>query len=240
MGAYQHDLSNPPVVGGRRNPLPPDDTCRCAAIQVSPRFLRPLVRRALGADRVPQISEKDLHPEVDRVVSALLSLQQTVAESRARNGTAVRIAFTGPRRDGDDFRSELSVRLDQEEVFRGTLGLSGVWRRGKVSFAHAVIGAVELLYLHLPELASRHGTEVDLRIGVIELVGTAANLETVNRMTADEIAGAIAQKKNDGGGPTCQPSGPFDPLAMFGAFPSSGYGYFHGPSGELREEPLRK
>jgi hypothetical protein len=239
MGAYKFDPLNPPVMGGgKRQPLKPGGTCDCGVIYLAPRFLRPLVHRIVSPAKVPTVTEKDLHPNVDRVVSALLNLQEATADSAARNGKAVRIAFAKPARTGDDFGVDLTIRVGDENVFTGHLVARDVWKRGKISFAHAVIGAIELLYLHLLENAPRNLPQVDMRLGILEISGRASGLGTVNDLIQQEIAAAMAQQQNEPGG-TCQP-GPFDPLAIYGAFPSSGFGYFHGIRAEMVEQRFER
>jgi len=183
------------------------------------------------------VTENDLHPNVDRVVSALLNLQEATADSKARNGKAVRIGFEKPARAGDDFGVELTIRVGDELVFSGHLAARDVWKRGKISFAHAVIGAIELLYLHLLEIAPRNQTDVDMRLGILELAGRASGLATVNDMIQQEIVIALQQQQDEPGGGTCEP-GAFDPLALFGAFPSSGFGYFNGLRAAMVEQRL--
>jgi hypothetical protein len=236
MGAYKFDPANPPVMGAKRQPLKPKD-CECAALRIAPRMLRPLVKRLLIPTRAPTVTEKDLHPNVDRVVSALLNLQEATADSTARNGKGVRIAFAKPARTGDDFGVDLAIHVGDANVFTGHLAARDVWRRGKISFAHAVIGAIELLYLHLLEIAPRNVTEVDMRMGILELSGRASDLATINDLIQQEIAMAMQQQQNDPGGGTCEP-GAFDPLALYGAFPSSGFGYFHGIRAAMVEQRL--
>jgi hypothetical protein len=239
MGAYKFENANPPVMGGFRGPINKDPDCHCAAIRLAPRFLRPLVSRVLSPASIPTVTEKDLHPEVDRVIGALLNLQEATARSKARNGKEVRIAFTKPARTADDFGVDVTIAVGEANVFAGHLATREVWKRGKISFAHAVIGAIELLYLHLLETASRNGGEVDMRLGIVELAGRASDVGSVRDMVQQEIAIALQQQQNDPGGGTCEP-GPFDPLALYGTFPSSGFGYFHGLRAAMAEQPLTR
>jgi len=240
MGAYKFENANPPVMGGFRGPINKDPDCHCAAIRLAPGFLRPLVSRVLAPASIPTVTEKDLHPEVDRVVGALLNLQEATARSKSRNNKEVLIAFTKPARTGDDFGVDVTIALGGADVFAGRLIARNVWKRGRISFAHAVIGAIELLYLHLLETASPDATGVDMRLGIVELAGRSSNVGAVRDMVQQEIAIALAQQQqNDPGGGTCEP-GPFDPLALYGTFPSSGFGYFHGLRAAMVEQPLTR
>src|SRR5262245_11796461 len=129
MGAYKFENANPPVLGGFRGPINKDPDCGCGSVHLAPRFLRPLVRRIVLPATMPTVTEKDLHPEVDRVVSALLNLKDATARSKARNGKEVGIAFTKPARTGDDFGMDVTIAVGGANVFAGRLVARNVWKR---------------------------------------------------------------------------------------------------------------
>ena len=116
MGAYQYGDAQP-VLDGKRRPIPEPGgpICKCVAVQASPSFLRPLVRRLLP-DTTITVTEQSLHPEVNRISTSLLSLQDTTSEYRTRVGIVLRISFTGVERRGDDLQSKLNVAIDNREV----------------------------------------------------------------------------------------------------------------------------
>lgn len=196
--------------GGRRNPLPPtnDDTCRCAAIHAAFFFLKRAVKRLFSPRDLSVITEKNLNPNVDRVVSALLELKAAGSATRARNGMSVRIAFHGSKREGDNFETGVRIAVVEQDVFVGKLKVHPARRRGKVSFAHAVSAATELLLMHLSELAGRTETPVDMRLGILELSGRTSNLPVLNESTARAIEAVLAQQQRQDGG-TCGIGIPF-------------------------------
>ena len=239
MGAYQFGDAQP-VLEGRRRPIPPVDDkgpCdRCDALRASPRFLRPLVKRLLP-DRTITVTEQSLHPEVNRIATSLLGLQDTASEYRTKAGIALRIAFAGVERRGDDLQSKLNVSIDNREVFAGRLRVLSAYSRGKVTFAHTVVGAVDVLYLHLLEMAVRKESTGALRLGVLDIEGTMSNPDFVQD-TVTKIFLQQQQDPGDTGGGECTPS--VDPIPYYGLFPSAGFGYFFGYDGKLVDTPLEK
>src|SRR5262245_46890680 len=118
MGAYKFGDAQP-VLDGRRRPIPPpDEDCGCRSVQASPAFLRPLVRRLVPIKTIT-VSEQSLHPEVNRIATSLLGLQDTMSEYRTRVGIVLRISFAGVERKGEDLQSKLNVSIDNREVFAG-------------------------------------------------------------------------------------------------------------------------
>ena len=140
---------------------------RCVALRASPRFLRPLVRRLLP-ERTITVTEQSLHPEVNRIATSLLELQDTASGS-PRRGIVLRISFAGVERRGDDLQSKLNVSIDNREVFSRRLRVLAAYSRGKVTFAHTVVGAVDVLYLHLLGMAVRKEPTGSLRLGVLDI-----------------------------------------------------------------------
>ena len=121
MGAYKFGDAQP-VLDGLRRPIPEPgkEKCKCVAVQASPRFLRPLVRSLLP-DTTITVTEQSLHPEVHRIATSLLGLQETRSEYRTRVGIVLRISFAGVERKGDDLQSKLNVSIDNRDVFAGRL-----------------------------------------------------------------------------------------------------------------------
>ena len=178
MGAYKFGDAQP-VLEGRRRPIPePGRKCKCVALQATPSFLRPLMGRLLP-DQAITITEESLHPEVSRIATSLLGLQDTTSEYRTRVGIVLRISFAGVERKGDDLQSKLNVSIDNREVFAGRLRVLAAYARGKVTFAHTVVGAVDILYLHLLETAVRRESTVALRLGVLDIEGALSNPDFV-------------------------------------------------------------
>jgi len=239
MGAYQYGDAQP-VLEGRRRPIPPVDDkgpCgRCVALRASPRFLRPLVSRLLP-DRTITVTEQSLHPEVNRIATSLLGLQDTASEYRTKVGIVLRISFAGVERQGDDLQSKLNVSIDNREVFAGRLRVLAAYSRGKVTFAHTVVGAVDVLYLHLLEMAVRKEPTGALRLGVLDIEGAMSNADFVQ----DAVTKIFMQQQQDPGDPgggECTPS--VDPIPYYGLFPSAGFGYFFGYDGKLVDTPVEK
>jgi hypothetical protein len=231
MGAYKFGDSQQ-FMEGRRQPLPPpdDDGC-CKSVQAAPAFLRPLVRRLVPIKTIT-VSEQSLHPEVNRIATSLLGLQDTASEYRTRIGIVLRISFAGVERKGDDLQSKLNVSMDNREVFSGRVRVLGAYARGKVTFAHTVVGAVDVLYLHLLEMAVRKEPTGALRLGVVDIEGAMSNPDFVQ----DTVTKIFLQQQQDPGGPgggECTPS--LDPIPYFGLFPSAGFGYFFGYRGKLED-----
>lgn len=234
MGAYQYGDAQP-VMEGFRRPIPePGGPCKCVAVQASPRFLRPLVRR-LFPDRMITVSEQSLHPEVNRLATSLLGLQETRSEYRTRVGIVLRVSFLGPERRGDDLEANLRVSIDEHEAFTGRLRVLGAFARGKVTFAHTVVGAVEMLYLHLLEMAVRKETTGALRLGVLHIDGTISNPGTIQDAVTRILRQQVQQQQDQ-----CVPGGGFDPIPAYGLFPAAGFGYFYGFDGTLSEAPPEK
>ena len=99
MGAYNYGNTQE-FLEGKRNPIPEpggEPDCGCKSVQASPRFLRPLVRRLLPI-RTITVSEKSLHPEVNRLATSLLGLQDTASEYRTKVGIVLRISFSNVER----------------------------------------------------------------------------------------------------------------------------------------------
>src|SRR4051812_22180629 len=120
MGAYQYGDAEP-VLDGLKRPIPPvGGPCKCVAVQASPQFLRPLVRRMLP-DPTITVSEQSLHPEVNRLATSLLALQETRNEYRTAVGFVLRLAFTAVEREADDLKANLNVSIDNRDVFAGRL-----------------------------------------------------------------------------------------------------------------------
>jgi len=236
MGAYKFGDAQP-VLDGRRRPIPPpDEDCGCRSLQASPRFLRPLVRRLVPIKTIT-VTEESLHPEVHRIATSLLGLQDTTSEYRTRVGIVLRISFAGVERKGDDLQAKLSVAMDNREVFAGRVRMLGAYARGKVTFAHTVVGAVDVLYLHLLEMAVRKEPTGALRLGVVDIEGAMSNPDFVQ----DTVTKIFMQQQQDPGGPgggECTPS--VDPIPYFGLFPSAGFGYFFGMRGKLQDTPPEK
>jgi hypothetical protein len=237
MGAYKYGDPQP-VLDGLRRPIPEPDgkKCKCVAVQASPSFLRPLVRRLLP-DTTITVTEQSLHPEVNRIATSLLALQDTRSEYRTRVGIVLRISFAGVERKGDDLQSKLNVSIDNREVFAGRLRVLGAYARGKVTFAHTVVGAVDTLYLHLLEMAVRKETTGALRLGVLDIEGAMSNPDFVQ----DAVTRIFMQQQQDPGDPgggQCTPGA--DPVPYFGLFPSAGFGYFFGYDGKLVDTPPEK
>ncbi len=236
MGAYKYGDAQPVLDGLRRPIPPPDNDCHCVAVQASPRFLRPLVGR-LFPDKTITVSEQSLHPEVHRLATSLLGLQDTRSEYRTRVGIVLRISFAGVERKGDDLQSKLNVSIDNRDVFAGRLRVLGAYARGKVTFAHTVVGAVDMLYLHLLEMAVRKESTGALRLGVLDIDGAMSNPDFVQ----DAVTRIFMQQQQDPGGPgggQCTPG--VDPVPYYGLFPSAGFGYFFGFQGKLEDTPPEK
>lgn len=238
MGVYSRPPMNPPTMGGGKRKSD-EEGCLCAAIQITPRLLRPIVRRLLEP-RVVDVTEQHLHPQVRRVIDLLLDLQDATSEVRARNGIRVQVDLVNPRRDNDDFGVKLRIHCDGVLVFEGELVIHRAWTRGKVSFAHAVVGSVEMLYFHLLEATARNEATIDMRLGVIQLTGEVFEPDTINGMTMADVAAAMAADDigglPGGGGPCVE--GAFDIYAIYGAFPTTGYQYYAGTGERLVERPL--
>jgi hypothetical protein len=236
MGAYNYGNTQE-FLEGKRRPIPEpsdDDDCGCKSVQASPRFLRPLVRRLLPIKNIT-VSEKSLHPEVNRLATSLLGLQDTASEYRTRVGIVLRISFAGVERRGDDLQSKLNVSIDNREVFAGRLRVLGAYARGKVTFAHTVVGAVDMLYLHLLEMAVRKESTGALRLGVLDIEGAISNPDLVQ----DTVTRIFLQQQQDQDpGGECTPS--VDPIPYYGLFPSAGFGYFFGYRGKLEDTPPAK
>jgi hypothetical protein len=236
MGAYKYGDAQP-VLDGLRRPIPPvGPDCKCTAVQSSPIFLRPLVRR-LFPDKTITVSEQSLHPEVNRLATSLLGLQETRSEYRTRAGFVLRISFAGVERKGDDLQSKLNVSIDNREVFAGRLRVLGAYARGKVTFAHTIVGAVDMLYLHLLEMAVRKESTGALRLGVLDIDGAMSNPDFVQ----DAVTRIFMQQQQDPGDPgggQCTPG--VDPVPYYGLFPSAGFGYFFGFQGKLEDTPPEK
>jgi len=233
MGAYNYGDSQP-YLEGRRRPIPePDEGC-CKVVQSSPRILRPLVRRLVRVKTIV-VSEESLHPEVNRLATSLLRLEETKSEYRTQPGIVLRLFFTGSQRRADDLETDLRVSIDDREVFAGHLRVHGAYARGKVTFAHTVVGAVEMLYLHLLEMAVRNETSGALRLGVLHIDGSISNpgiiQDAVTRILAQNL-----QQQND----QCVPGPGFDAVPAYGLFPAAGFGYFHGFQGRLVDPPQEK
>jgi len=237
MGAYQYGDAQP-VLDGKRRPIPEPGgpICKCVAVQASPSFLRPLVRRLLP-DTTITVTEQSLHPEVHRISTSLLGLQDTTSEYRTRVGIVLRISFTGVERRGDDLQSKLNVAIDNREVFAGRLRVLSAYARGKVTFAHTVVGAVDMLYLHLLEMAVRKESTGALRLGVVDIEGAMSNPDFVQD-TVTKIFMQQQQDPGDPGGGQCTPGA--DPIPYYGLFPSAGFGYFFGYGGKLVDTPVEK
>jgi len=236
MGAYKYGDAQPVLDGLRRPIPPPDKDCHCVALQASPRFLRPLVR-SLIPQKTITVSEQSLHPEVHRIATSLLGLQDTRSEYRTRVGIVLRISFAGGERKGDDLQSKLNVSIDNRDVFAGRLRVLGAYARGKVTFAHTVVGAVDMLYLHLLEMAVRKESTGALRLGVLDIDGAMSNPDFVQ----DAVTRIFMQQQQDPGDPgggQCTPG--VDPVPYFGLFPSAGFGYFFGFQGKLEDTPPEK
>src|SRR5437660_7072255 len=124
MGAYQYGDAQP-YLDGLRRPIPePDGNCHCVAVQSSPRILRPLVRRLVPAKTIV-VREESLHPEVNRLATSVLRLEETKSEYRTAVGIVLRISFKGVERRGDDLESNLNVSIDNREAFAGRLRVLG-------------------------------------------------------------------------------------------------------------------
>ena len=231
MGAYNYGDTQQ-FMEGKRRPIPEmddDTTCGCKSVQAAPRFLRPLVRRLLPIKTIT-VSERSLHPEVNRIATSLLGLQDTASEYRTRVGVVLRISFAGVERRGDDVQSKLNVSIDNREVFAGRLRVLAAYARGKVTFAHTVVGAVDTLYLHLLEMAVRKESSGALRLGVVDIEGAMTNPDVVQ----DTVTRIFLQQQQDQDpGGECTPS--IDPIPYYGLFPSAGFGYFFGYRGKLEE-----
>jgi hypothetical protein len=227
MGAYQYGDVNS-FDGGFRRPIPPidDDGC-CKVVQISPRILRPLVRRLVRVKTIV-VTEQSLHPEVNRVSTALLRLEETKSEYRTQVGIVLRVSFAGLERRGDDLEAGLRVSIDDREVFAGRLRVLGAYARGKVTFAHTVVGAVEMLYLHLLEMAVRNESSGALRLGVLHIDGSISNPGVIQDAVT-RILKQNQQQQDD----QCSPGGGFDPIPAYGLFPAAGFGYFYGFQGRL-------
>jgi hypothetical protein len=234
MGAYNYgDLE--PYLEGRRRPIPPpDDDCHCVAVQASPRFLRPLVRRLLP-DKNITVSEQSLHPEIDRLATSLLGLQETRSEYRTQVGIVLRVSFAGLERRGDDLEAGLRVSIDGGEVFAGRLTVLGAYARGKVTFAHTVVGAVEMLYLHLLEMAVRKETSGALRLGVLHIEGAISNPGAIQDAVTRILRQQLQQQQDQ-----CFPGPGFDSVPAYGLFPAAGFGHFYGFLGTLVDSPPEK
>jgi len=231
MGAYKYGDAEP-VLEGLKRPIPPvGPDCHCVAVQGSPAILRPLVRRLMPA-RTVTVTEESLHPSVSRLANSLLSLQETTNEYRTRAGIVLRIAFGGVERRADDLHARLNVAIDGREVFAGRLRVLGAYARGKVTFAHTVVGAVEMLYLHMLELAVRKESGGAMRVGVVDIDGAMSNPEVV-RDAVTRILQKQAQDQQQDPGGECTPA--FDPVPQYGLFPTAGFGYFYGADGKLVE-----
>jgi len=227
MGMYNFGDSQP-YMEGRRQPLPPpkEPGC-CKVVQSSPRILRPLVRRLVRVKTVV-VSEQSLHPEVNRLATSLLGLEETRSEYRTQVGIVLRVSFLGPERRGDDLETNLRVSIDEREVFAGRLRVLGAYARGKVTFAHTVVGAVEMLYLHLLEMAVRNESSGALRLGVLHIDGSISNPGVIQEAVT-RILRQNQQQQDD----QCVPGGGFDPIPAYGLFPAAGFGYFYGFQGRL-------
>ena len=230
MGIYNYGNTQEFLEGKRRPiPEPSDDEGCCKSKQAAPRFLRPLVLRLLPTKTIT-VTEKSLHPEINRIATSLLGLQDTASEYRTRVGIVLRISFSGVERRGDDLQSKLSVSMDNREVFAGRLRVLAAYARGKVTFAHTVVGAVDMLYLHLLEMAVRKESTGALRLGVLDIEGAISNPDIVQ----DTITRIFLQQQQDQPpGGECSPS--IDPVPYYGLFPSAGFGYFFGYRGKLEE-----
>ena len=235
MGAYSYGDSQE-FMEGKRRPIPEtDDDCGCKSVQAAPAFLRPLVRRLIPI-RAITVTEQSLHPEVNRIATSLLEIQDTTSEYRTRVGIVLRISFSGLERKGDDLQSKLNVSMDNREVFAGRVRMLGAYSRGKVTFAHTVVGTVDVLFLHLLEMAVRKEPAGALRLGVVDIEGAMSNPDFVQE-TVTKIFRQQQQDQDPGGG-ECNPS--VDPIPFFGLFPSAGFGYFFGARGKLQDTPPEK
>ena len=236
MGAYKFGDAQPVLDGLRRPIPPPDEDCGCRTLQVSPRFLRPLVRSLFPVKTIT-VSEQSLHPEVNRLATSILGLQETRSEYRTRVGIVLRISFAGVERKGDDLQCKLNVSIDNRDVFAGRLRVLGAYARGKVTFAHTIVGAVDMLYLHLLEMAVRKESTGALRLGVLDIDGAMSNPDFVQ----DAVTRIFMQQQQDPGDPgggQCTPG--VDPVPYYGLFPSAGFGYFFGFQGKLVDTPPEK
>ncbi|HEY3203126.1 MAG TPA: hypothetical protein VGL03_05645 [Thermoanaerobaculia bacterium] len=234
MGAYNYGDTQPYLEGRRRPIPPPDDDCHCVAVQASPRILRPLVRRLIPARRIV-VTEQSLHPEVNRLATSLLRLEETKSEYRTQVGIVLRVSFTGLERRGDDLEAGLRVSIDEREVFAGHLRVLGAYARGKVTFAHTVVGAVEMLYLHLLEMAGRNESSGALRLGVLHIEGSISNPGTIQDAVTRILRQNLQQQDDQ-----CSPGPGFDTVPAYGLFPAAGFGYFYGFQGQLVDTPPEK
>jgi hypothetical protein len=234
MGAYNYGDPNP-YIEGQRRPIPPSGpTCDCSVVQLSPRFLRPLVRRLVRVKTI-FVSEQSLHPEVNRLATSLLRLEETKSEYRTQVGIVLRVSFTGLQRRADDLESDLRVSIDNGEVFAGRLRVLGAYARGKVTFAHTVVGAVEMLYLHLLEMAVRNESSGALRLGVLHIDGSISNPGVIQ----DAVTRILKQNQQQQDDQCIQGPG-FDAGPAYGLFPAAGFGYFSGFQGKLVDPPPEK
>lgn len=232
MGAYKFGDSQQ-FMEGRRQPLPPpDDESCCKRVQAAPAFLRPLLRRLVPIKTIT-VTEESLHPEVNRIATSLLGLQDTTSEYRTGVGIVLRISFGGVERKGDDLQSKLNVSMDNREVFAGRLRVLAAYTRGKVTFAHTVVGAVDMLYLHLLEMAVRKESAGALRLGVLDIEGTLSNPDLVQDTVTKIALKPQDQGPGGPGGGECTPS--VDPIPYYGLFPSAGFGYFFGMRGKIQD-----
>ena len=237
MGIYNYGNTQE-FMEGKRRPIPEPDgkTCKCVAVQASPGFLRPLVHRLLP-DKTITVSEQSLHPEVNRLATSLLWLQETRSEYRTKVGLVLRVSFTGVERRGDDLESKLNVSIDNRDVFGGRLRVLGAYARGRVTFAHTVVGAVDVLYLHLLEMAIRKESTGALRLGVVHIEGAISNPDTVQDAVTRILRKQLQDQQDQPGG-ECTPA--FDPIPYYGLFPTAGFGYFYGADGKLVDTPPEK
>ena len=182
-----------------------------------------------------QVSEQSLHPEVNRLATSLLGLQDTGSEYRTKVGIVLRISFAGVERKGDDLQSKLNVSIDNREVFAGSCACSGLMRGEKSPSPTRSSGqstCSTCTFWRWPFAKNRPARyDWECWISKARLSNPDIVQDAVTRIFMQQ------QQDRDPGG-ECIPG--VDPVPYYGLFPSAGFGYFFGFRGKLEDTPPEK
>lgn len=189
-------------------------------------FLPPIVLNALP-EHMTGFTLADLHPEVEAYTRSIVAGKDARLSTTTPAGRHMDTRMSGIRREGDDLSADITLRMDEVQVFHGTIRLFGVHRRGIITFAHSVMGSLETLYDHLLQSAHLGRREVRLAIGIVEADGTIDDAARLRETLEANVS--LARK---------WPRGGYDATLMYGVFPDHRFEYFYGSRYELRERPV--
>jgi len=185
-------------------------------------LLPPIVTRLM--QRTDAFTQATLHPDIRRLTSEVRQQRDGELDFTSPAGHRLQVALRECRNQAGDLSARLELRMNGHTTFAGTLGIQRAFQRGEVTLAHCLIGAVELFYDHLAQVAALGEVETEMRVGVARIAGTISNAEVLRAA----LMGTIARN-----GKERFPG--FDYEVVYGIFPDEGFNHFYGDGLVLQE-----